>query len=328
MPGTPVSDVIVLLPGITGSVLQKDGKDVWAISGGAAVQALTSLGKSIKRLELDGDDPDADDLGDGVTAPRVIPDAHLIPGLWKIDGYGKVSQTIRKEFDVTPGRQLLRVPVRLASRQPCARAPARPREPRLAEGLARALRQRRREARPDRPLDGRGHLPAVPRAPRGLEEHAAVHQLRHAVPWLAERTELRRQRDEEEARARHALEPDGRSALVHVRVPAAADLSLRRRRWRRAPPRHGGGRCARPRPAACEGRARLPPCDPGGRRGALRRPEYREHGHTIKPIAGVFQPTAQSARLAGGELRTLRTTAARTRAATAPSRASPRRRSS
>ena len=136
MPGTPVSDVIVLLPGITGSVLQKDGKDVWAISGGAAVQALTSLGKSIKRLELDGDDPDADDLGDGVTAPRVIPDAHLIPGLWKIDGYGKVSQTIRKEFDVTPGRQLLRVPVRLAPRQPCARAPARPREPRLAEGLA------------------------------------------------------------------------------------------------------------------------------------------------------------------------------------------------
>src|SRR5215213_8306491 len=31
---TPMSDVIVLLPGITGNVLQKDGHDVWALSGG------------------------------------------------------------------------------------------------------------------------------------------------------------------------------------------------------------------------------------------------------------------------------------------------------
>ena len=138
VPGTPVSDVIVLLPGITGSVLQKDGKDVWAISGGAAIQALASLGKSIKRLELDGDDPDADDLGDGVTAPRVIPDAHLIPGLWKIDGYGKVLEDDQEGVRRRAGRQLLRVPVRLAPRQPRARAQARAREPRLAERLARS----------------------------------------------------------------------------------------------------------------------------------------------------------------------------------------------
>ena len=29
----PIPDVVVLLPGITGSVLQKDGRDVWALSG-------------------------------------------------------------------------------------------------------------------------------------------------------------------------------------------------------------------------------------------------------------------------------------------------------
>ena len=52
MSRTPVGDVIVLLPGIMGSVLQKDGKDVWALSGGAAVRALTSLGSSIKDLKL------------------------------------------------------------------------------------------------------------------------------------------------------------------------------------------------------------------------------------------------------------------------------------
>ena len=84
----PMGDVVVLLPGILGSVLQRDGKDVWAMSAGAAFRALFSFGGSIKKLELDGDDPDVDDLGDGVTAPRILPDLHIVPGLWKIDGYG------------------------------------------------------------------------------------------------------------------------------------------------------------------------------------------------------------------------------------------------
>ncbi|MBE8988710.1 hypothetical protein [Nostoc sp. LEGE 12450] len=32
---TPMQDMVVILPGITGSVLQKDGKDLWAVSGQA-----------------------------------------------------------------------------------------------------------------------------------------------------------------------------------------------------------------------------------------------------------------------------------------------------
>jgi pimeloyl-ACP methyl ester carboxylesterase len=110
MPRTPVGDVIVLLPGITGSVLQKDGRDVWALSGGAVASAVRTLGASIKQLALEGDDPDLDDLGDGVTAPRVIPDTHLIPGLWKIDGYGKMAATIQAELDVAPGLNFFEFP--------------------------------------------------------------------------------------------------------------------------------------------------------------------------------------------------------------------------
>jgi pimeloyl-ACP methyl ester carboxylesterase len=110
MPKQPMKDVVVLLPGILGSVLQKDGRDVWAISGGAAVKAILSLGRSVKDLELHGDDPDVDDLGDGVTAPRVLNDLHLIPGLWKIDGYSKISRSIRDGFDVTDGINLFEFP--------------------------------------------------------------------------------------------------------------------------------------------------------------------------------------------------------------------------
>jgi hypothetical protein len=110
MARTPVPDVIVLLPGITGSVLARDGKDIWAVTGGSAWRALTSLGHSITDLALTEDPPDVDDLGDGVTAPRVMPDVHLIPGLWTIDGYGKIAGRLQETLDLTPGRNFFEFP--------------------------------------------------------------------------------------------------------------------------------------------------------------------------------------------------------------------------
>jgi pimeloyl-ACP methyl ester carboxylesterase len=52
---------------------------------------------------LDGDDPDGKDLGDGITAPRLMSDAHLIPGFFKIDGYTAISEFITNNFDVVRG---------------------------------------------------------------------------------------------------------------------------------------------------------------------------------------------------------------------------------
>jgi len=97
-----VGDVVVLLPGITGSVLRKGGKDVWAPTAGAVLEALLSLGDDIKQLEL-GEDPLDEDEIDDVTAPSLIPDIHLIPGLWKIDGYGRIKKWITTNFDVREG---------------------------------------------------------------------------------------------------------------------------------------------------------------------------------------------------------------------------------
>ena len=125
----PMGDVVVLLPGILGSVLQREGRDVWAMSPGAAFRALVSLGRSVKDLELHGDDPALDDLGDGVTAPRLIPDLHLIPGLWSIDGYSHIRASIFAAFDVTEGKNWFDFPYdwrrdnRVAARQLAERAP-------------------------------------------------------------------------------------------------------------------------------------------------------------------------------------------------------------
>ena len=56
----PLGDIVVLIPGITGSVLTRDGEDVWALSGGAALNAVLSLGRSITSLGLVDDRPDVD----------------------------------------------------------------------------------------------------------------------------------------------------------------------------------------------------------------------------------------------------------------------------
>lgn len=56
MPKTKLRDIVVILPGITGSVLQKDGKDIWAVSGQAAWQAVRTFGDSLYQLKLDKDD--------------------------------------------------------------------------------------------------------------------------------------------------------------------------------------------------------------------------------------------------------------------------------
>jgi CHAT domain/Lecithin:cholesterol acyltransferase len=102
----PMADVVVLLPGITGSVLRDSrGRDVWAPTAGTAARALVTLGRSITDLELR--DGDADD---GVTAPLMVPDLHLIPGLWKIDGYSKLSGYLQRQFAVTPGRNFFTFP--------------------------------------------------------------------------------------------------------------------------------------------------------------------------------------------------------------------------
>ena len=61
-------DVIVLIPGICGSVFTKDGKEIWGTSAASIFRALKSAGDSVQNLKLDGDDPKAEDLGDKVTA--------------------------------------------------------------------------------------------------------------------------------------------------------------------------------------------------------------------------------------------------------------------
>jgi pimeloyl-ACP methyl ester carboxylesterase len=104
MSKVPLRDLIVVLPGITGSVLQKDGKDVWNFSGQAFGELITTLGKNLQSVRLENDDPlDIDEREDGIRATALISGVHLIPGLVKIDGYADLINMVLKNFDATLG---------------------------------------------------------------------------------------------------------------------------------------------------------------------------------------------------------------------------------
>jgi pimeloyl-ACP methyl ester carboxylesterase len=99
-----MTDVVILIPGIMGSILQKDERDLWATSWQAACGLLAAGGRSWTHdLLLQNDDPKIEDLGDNVKATGLIPGARLIPGLVKIDGYAEIGNMIAKTFRVKRG---------------------------------------------------------------------------------------------------------------------------------------------------------------------------------------------------------------------------------
>lgn len=96
-------DVVVVIPGILGSVLRQNGREVWGLSAAAGMRAILSLGGSIQNLRLTEDVDDPDVLVDGVQAERILPDLHLFPYLWKIDGYTALAATLAARFELRPG---------------------------------------------------------------------------------------------------------------------------------------------------------------------------------------------------------------------------------
>lgn len=100
------SDVVVLLPGITGSVLANDkGQELWSPSAGSIWRAIRSAGGSVTNLVLGGGgDPD------GVSAPRLIPDITIVPGFMKIDGYTRVEKYLVAQLGLEPGKNYFPFP--------------------------------------------------------------------------------------------------------------------------------------------------------------------------------------------------------------------------
>ena len=97
-----VRDLVVVLPGILGSTLARDGQEAWAPSAGVVWQAIRSFGASIQSLTLPTDLGD-DHPGDGVEPLALMPDLHLLPGLWSANiGYSRLLDWLTQRFTLVP----------------------------------------------------------------------------------------------------------------------------------------------------------------------------------------------------------------------------------
>lgn len=98
-----MDDVIIIVPGIMGSVLHRDGRPVWEPSRRSVVDALTSLFRNVRALQLPEGVGD-DHPGDGVEPMGLMPDIRLPFGVWTFDlGYDQLVRFLRSTFDLAEG---------------------------------------------------------------------------------------------------------------------------------------------------------------------------------------------------------------------------------
>lgn len=84
-------DFVVFIPGIMGSRLWREGKEIWGMSARQLTRLLLSGGNSLRELALPAEVNGP--ASDGVSASGLIQDLHVIPGLWSAQlGYESVRR--------------------------------------------------------------------------------------------------------------------------------------------------------------------------------------------------------------------------------------------
>lgn len=90
------TDLVVVLPGIMGSTLTQNGTPVWSPSAGSVLRAVRTFGRQVKALQLPDGIGDYHP-GDGVKPGELMPDLHLLPGLWTpVRGYTPLIRRLEK----------------------------------------------------------------------------------------------------------------------------------------------------------------------------------------------------------------------------------------
>ncbi|WP_405629584.1 hypothetical protein OG933_29005 [Streptomyces sp. NBC_00016] len=102
-----VEDLVVVVPGIMGSRLAVDGREVWGPSAGAVWEAIRTFSGSVRQLTLPKDVGDGHP-GDGVEPVGLFPALHALPGVWPLtDGYDTLLIWLRRMFTLQPSSNLI-----------------------------------------------------------------------------------------------------------------------------------------------------------------------------------------------------------------------------
>jgi pimeloyl-ACP methyl ester carboxylesterase len=101
-------DVVVVVPGLIGSVLAKDGRPLWGTSPGALYRIFS--GGALRQMALTAVDDETDDLGDGIVATGLVDNVEILPGLWKQGGYSRLTAGLTEVGGLIPGENLFAFP--------------------------------------------------------------------------------------------------------------------------------------------------------------------------------------------------------------------------
>ncbi|WP_181529615.1 lipase/acyltransferase domain-containing protein [Ensifer adhaerens] len=101
-------DLVVLLPGIIGSVLMKDREILWGRSAKFFWDAATS--KALDRLKVSGEDNGDEDLDDGVEATALLSNITIVPRLWKATGYSTFSDYLGRNLALVKNENYFEFP--------------------------------------------------------------------------------------------------------------------------------------------------------------------------------------------------------------------------
>jgi alpha-beta hydrolase superfamily lysophospholipase len=100
-------DIIVVIPGVMGSTLIRDGHEFWALTKRSIMRGLATLGHDLRHLKLAADIRD-EPADDGVTAGRLMPDLHVLPGITPVSfGYETLLAHLRNRHGLVDGDDLL-----------------------------------------------------------------------------------------------------------------------------------------------------------------------------------------------------------------------------
>lgn len=101
--------VVVVIPGILGTTLTKDGKNIWDLNLLPIVGAAWN-GGGAQALALTEPDSQDEDLGDGVVAAHLVSSIEAVPGFWKLGGYSRMMEALRGVPGLTEGKNLFAFP--------------------------------------------------------------------------------------------------------------------------------------------------------------------------------------------------------------------------
>jgi hypothetical protein len=102
--GAAITDLVVIVPGILGSRLEKNGKEVWGTTPRRLLVNVLTFGRAMKSALAIPADTDPAEPDDGVQPTGLITGLTVIPGLVGTDFYDALRYNLHNDLELVEGQ--------------------------------------------------------------------------------------------------------------------------------------------------------------------------------------------------------------------------------